>query len=156
MEFKPSRLRRGEWLVGAGAVALLVLMFAFKWYGPGNITGSTYVNGTVNGWHGLTHVRWLILFTIAVSLSLPVAQATRRAPALPASISVIVPVLALITVLWLGYRVLISIPPHETAAAYVGLASAVAILAGGYLSLREEGIAPDDGPPEIPTVRVRR
>jgi hypothetical protein len=51
------------------------------------------------------------------------------------------------------YRVLIDPPPHEQAGAYLGLLSAVALAYGGYLSLRQEGIAPTDAPTEIPVVR---
>src|SRR5438105_1318168 len=101
MDFVPSRLRRGELLVGAGALVLLALMFAVKWERDRG-------GRSLNGWHTLTHLRWLVLLTALAGLSLVVAQAARRAPAVSVSLSVIVTVLGLLASLWLLYRVVIN------------------------------------------------
>jgi cytochrome bd-type quinol oxidase subunit 2 len=146
MGVNASRLRRGEMLATAGAVLLLVFMLAGTWYGHGSHART--------GWQALPVLRWLVLVTIACALALAVAQATRRAPAIPATLSLIVTVLGLITVLALIYRVLIDPPAHEQAAAYLGLLSAIALAYGGFLSLRQEGILRQDGPTEIPVVRL--
>lgn len=147
MDLSPSRLRRGEILAAAGAVLLLVFMLAGKWY------GSTHSR---TGWEALPTLRWLMAVTIAAAFVLAITQMTRRAPAVPVAVSVIVIVLGLITVLALIYRVLINPPAHEQAGAYLGLLSAVAVAYGGYLSLRQEGIARRDGPADIPVVRPGR
>jgi hypothetical protein len=39
------------------------------------------------------------------------------------------------------------------AGAYLGLLSAIGIMVGGYLSLRQEGVARRDAPANIPIVR---
>jgi hypothetical protein len=65
-------------------------------------------------------------------------------------------VVGAITVLALVYRVLINPPAHQHAAAFLGLLSAVGLAYGGYLSLREEGIARRDTPRDIPVVRPGR
>jgi cytochrome bd-type quinol oxidase subunit 2 len=148
MTFDPARLRRGEWLAGASAVALLVFLFALKWYRPGAPPRSE------NGWHGITHLRWLMLVTILASLVLVYVQATRAAPAVPVSMSVIVTLLAIVTLLWLGYRVVISPPPHQQTGAFLGLAATIGIACGGYVSMREEGTSPRDAPAEIPAVSL--
>ena len=144
MDFNPSRLRRGEVLAAAGAVLLLVFMFAGNWYGTGA--------NAHTGWEALTTLRWLLVVTIVAALALTFTQITRRAPAIPVSLSVIVTVLGIITVLALIYRVLIDAPAHEQAAAYLGLLSAVGLAYGAYLSLRQEGILRRDGPQEIPVI----
>jgi hypothetical protein len=161
VDFDPSRLRRGELIVGASAIVLLASMFALKWYGlssaigpPGTKLG---VATSLDGWSALSHIRWLVLLTIACSLGLVFLQATRRAPALPATMSVIVTVLAILTALALIYRVLINEPGadnlvEQKAGAFVGLISAIALNYGGYQSLRQEGIAAGDAPVEIETV----
>ena len=141
MDFDPSRLRRGELLAGAGAVLLLAFMLAGKWA------------GSHSGWAALTSLRWLIAVTIAAALGLLLLQTTRRAPAVPVTMSLIVAVLGVITVVALIYRVLINPPAEQHAAAYLGLISAIALAYGGYLSMREEGIARRDAPREIPVVR---
>lgn len=145
---RPARLRGGEWLVGICAVALLVLMFVACWY------RARFAIPAATGWHGLIHVRWLVLVTAVLGLLLVGFQAGSRAPAVPVSLSVILTVVGLLDVLWLGYRVLISVPPGETAWAYVGFACAVGILVGAIVSLRTEGISTRDQPQQIPTVRL--
>ncbi|HEY2772183.1 MAG TPA: hypothetical protein VGI87_16525 [Solirubrobacteraceae bacterium] len=161
MDIEPSRLRRGEAVAGLGGVVLLFSLFVTTWYGTtGPISPTAALLGastSYNGWHALTDLRWLILITGALAIALAYFQATRRAPAIPVSLSVVVTVLALITVLFLIYRVLINVPGPDSvidrkAGAYLGLISSVAILYGGYASLRQEGILPSDGPLDIPTV----
>ena len=144
---------RGDLLAAAGALVLLVLMFALKWYGPGAITSGKVVTTTVNGWDGLIHLRWLMLLTILSALLVGVIRATRRAPALPIAAGMIVPLLGVATLLWLGYRVFISIPPGQKPAAYLGLACVLAIVIGGGASLRQQWTShpdparPDNGRP---------
>ena len=148
MKFDPSRLRRGELLAGASAVLLAILVVVGKWYGAGGGTG-----GSETGWHALTDLRWLLLVTIVAAVGLVVAQGTRRAPAIPVTMSLVVMLLGMVCVVALIYRVLINPPPNQQASAYIGLLCALGIAVGGYLSLRQEGIARRDEPRDIPIVR---
>jgi cytochrome bd-type quinol oxidase subunit 2 len=145
MDFDPGRLRRGELLAGASAVLLLVLLLAGKWYGHGSQART--------GWQALPVLRWLILVTVVTAFALVFAQVTRRSPAIPVTLSVFVAVLGIVNVLALIYRVLINPPAHEQAAAFLALLSAIGLAYGGYLSMREEGIAARDAPREIPVVK---
>jgi hypothetical protein len=145
MAFDPARLRRGELLAGAGGVLLLVFLLAGTWYGQGAHART--------GWEALPVLRWLLVLTIAAAFALVFAQITRRAPAVPVTLSLIVAVLGVISVLALIYRVLISPPAHQQAAAYLGLISALVLAYGGYRSLRQEGIGSRDAPSDIPVVR---
>jgi hypothetical protein len=160
-----SRLRLGELLAGASAVLLLVFMFFFKWYGLGSSapdgsvygTGPFHVASSQNAWHALTIVRWVMLVTAAAALALAILQATRRAPALPAALSVIVTVLGGLTSILLVYRVFINLPGSDKLVdqkigAVLGVVSTLGITLGGYASMREEGVSPKDAPSEIPTV----
>ena len=144
MDFQASRLRRGEVLAGAGAVLLVVFLLAGNWA------------GSRSGWDVLVSLRWLLALTIAGAFGLVLVQSTRRAPAVPVTMSLLVTVLGAISVLALIYRVLINPPAHQHAAAYLGLLSAIALAYGGYLSLRKEGIARRDAPRDIPVVRPGR
>jgi hypothetical protein len=154
MEFQPSRLRNGEVIAGVAAVVLIVLMFAVPWYRSGGATATS-----VDGWDGLPTLRWLILITVIAALALAFFQATRRAPALPVSLSVIVSALGLLTALCLIYRVLIAVPGSggqtgAKAGAYLGLASALALFYGGFRSLREEERPDPEYNAAIPTVEL--
>jgi len=163
MEFDPSRLRRGEWLAGAGAALLLAFMFLLPWYGLSGSAGATAARSggstSLNAWHSLTTLRWLMLVTIVAALSLVFFQATRRAPALPVSLSVIVTVLGGLTALALIYRVLINAPGPDSLldariGAFLGLVGACALAFGALASLREEGLSPRDARTAIPTVTL--
>jgi hypothetical protein len=163
MGFHPSRLRRGEVIAGASAVLLLGFLVFFRWYGLGGMLAPTAAivgrPTSFTGWDSLTNLRWLLLVTILAALALTLLQATQRAPALPASMSVIVTVLGLLTVLALIYRVVINVPGADDLlgqkpGAWLGLASAIGILYGGYASMRQEGISPRDARTEIETVRL--
>jgi hypothetical protein len=148
MGFDPSRLRRGELLAGACAVLLAVFLFGLHWYAGAGRTG-----GSLTGWQGLTNVRWLLLVTILCALALFVLQATRRAPAIPVTMSMVVMLIGLLSVVVLGWRVLLSAPAGQQAGAYLALAATLGIAIGGSLSFRQEGISPRDAPTDIPLVR---
>ncbi len=148
-------------IAGVAAVVLLVSVFLLPWYG---LTGTIApvaarlgVSTSVNGWDSLTSIRWLMLVTILSALALVYLQATRHSPALPSTFSLIVMLLGGLTALALIYRVLISVPGtsgvvDHRIGGFIGLISGCAIAYGGYRSLRQEGIAPQDEPQDIPTV----
>jgi hypothetical protein len=163
VEFDRSRLRNGEWIVGAGSLVLLASTFLFKWYalsGPLVQTASKLgISTSVNGWHALSNLRWLIVLTGLVGLAMFYVQGSRRAPALPVSLTVIATVLGFLTSIALIYRVVIDKPGGYSDiqlrfGAIAAMLSAIAITTGGYRSLREDGIAPADGPSEIETVKL--
>ena len=135
-------------LAGASAVLLAVFMVGGKWYGAGSGKG-----GSLTGWQALTDLRWLMLVTIIAAVGLVFAQAARRAPAIPVTMSLVVMLLGIVTVLALIYRVLINPPPRQETGAYLGLLWALGVAVGGYFSLRQEGIARRDERRDIPIVR---
>jgi hypothetical protein len=162
---QPSRLRRGEILAGVSALALLVFVFALPWYGLSGEAARTAaplgVSTSVNGWNGLTNLRWLMLLAIIAGLSLAVLQATQRAPALPVSVSVIATVLGGITVIALIDRVLIDVPGpsglvDRRVGAFLGLVSACGIAYGSFRSLREEDPLDPEAVAGIPVVTLSR
>ena len=163
MRFQASRLRSGEVLAGAAAVVLLVCLFAAPWYGlNGSVAAIAQrlgVSTSRTGWESLTTLRWLILVTSLAALALAYLQGTRRAPALPATFSLIVTVLGAITALALIYRVLIDVPGANSvvdrrAGGFIGLVAGCLVAYGGYRSLRQEGVAPQDERTDIPTVEL--
>jgi hypothetical protein len=164
VEFDRSRLRSGEWFVGAGSLVLLASTFLFKWYalsGPLAQTASKFLglSTSVDGWHALSNLRWLILLTALVGLAVFYFQATRPAPALPVSLTVIVTALGFLTSIALIYRVVIDEPGGYSVitqrfGAFAGLFSAIAITIGGYRSLREDAVVSAEGPSEVETVKL--
>jgi hypothetical protein len=120
-----SRLRKGEWLGVAGAVALLVLLF-LPWF---------------DGRIGWTSLGWLMIALLVLCLAgvawITVATAddvlTRIMPAL-----VITTTVAAFTLVVLVLRVL-AFPPGDTElGAYLGILATAAIFAGAGVALADE------------------
>ena len=156
MGLRAARLRRPEWLIGAGGVVLLVGMLLFPWF---TLTQSTPPPGPryevarqVDGWNGLNHSHWLLLVTILLALSAVFFQAQRRAPAIPVTLSLFAGLLGGMTVIWLIIRVLIAPPGGRGIGGWIGLLGAIGVAYGGYASIKLEGISAADAPTEIRTV----
>jgi hypothetical protein len=143
MSFDLSRLRRGEWTVGAGSLVLLASMLLLPWYGDSR---------TIDGWNALSHFRWLVVVTLVAAGALLLFTATRRAPAVPVTLSLFVALLGAACTAWLLYRVAIDPVAGRKAGGWVALAGAAAIAYGGMSAVRREGIAASDAPATIPTV----
>jgi hypothetical protein len=127
-----KRLRAGEWLATAGGVALIASLF-MRWD------------------DGLGIVVGVLLAALAgLALLLGVLQATQTSPARPVGAGVLTIVFGFIGVL----LVLVSLPGTG---AFVALAAAVAITAGGWLSLAAEHVRglPSGPEPELrPSPRI--
>ncbi len=158
MGSRASRLRWPEWLIGAAGVVLLGSMLLLSWY---QITPSSapsgpvyYVSEKLDGWNGLSHAHWLLLLTILTAISTALFQAQRRAPALPVTLSVLASIVAGLTTIWLIVRVIIAPAGGRLIGAWIGLLATALIAYAGLASMRLEGIAPGDGPGEVPKVNL--
>jgi hypothetical protein len=143
METDSPHLRRGEILAGAGGLALLIVLFALDWLRSDGVTR--------DGWGAVPVLRWVIVVAALSALALTVAQATRPAPALPVSLSVIATVLSALTALLLLIRLLTTGATPQLGA-ILGLLAAIGMTCGAFMSLRaEEGWTPG---PERPIETV--
>jgi hypothetical protein len=129
MVHEPPRLRRGEILAGASALALLVFLFALNWLTVGGVNQ--------HGWAAIPVLRWLLGVTALTALMLTFTQATRSGPGLPASLSTIVTVLGALSTLLLIVR-LLTTSAGLCAGAFLGLLAVIGIMVGGFDSLRRE------------------
>jgi hypothetical protein len=141
------RLRDGEWLAAGGGAALLASLF-LDWYGG------------LSAWRALAVLDLLLALVALVPLVLAVLQATRRSPALPVAFSVLTGPAGALAVLLILFRI-VDLPGPDAlrevhAGAWLGLAAAVLIVAGGWRSLRVERIPGAPAPPVevLPTPRL--
>jgi hypothetical protein len=141
-----DRLRWPEWLIATSGVLLLVAILALPWY-----RGS---HGSLNGWHGMTHLRWVLVVTVALALITALAQATQRSPAIPVTLTVFTGFAGAASAVVLILRVLADPPGgSRQAGGFVALIAALGILYASWQSLRTDGVAEADGPGEIPVIR---
>ncbi|HWD63698.1 MAG TPA: hypothetical protein VG405_00865 [Solirubrobacteraceae bacterium] len=146
MTFRLSRLRAGEWLIGAASLALLVILFVVPWFGLpsgyAHAAASLGAASSFSGWESLSILRWLIVLLGLGGFLAWYLQGRCLAAALPVCAVVLETALSVVVVVGLYYRVIIAGPvvpvAHDDPAAFVGLALAVAVLVGGYLSLRQD------------------
>jgi Mn2+/Fe2+ NRAMP family transporter len=162
MSFDVSRLRRCDWMVGGGAVAFLVFLFFFDWYG-GSYKGTIPVGGgsfgvsvSSTGWDTFTNSRWIWLLTILVSIAAVALVAGQRKLDLPVRLSTVVLGLGALSTLLVLYRIV----HHPSGGAsfagasfsygikigiWLGLIAAAVIAYGGYLMMSEEDSSPELG-----------
>jgi hypothetical protein len=126
-----TRLRSGELIALAGAIALIVLSFLPWYHGP---------DGNLTAWDrfGLTDV--LILIAVAAALLLVLANVFERTPALPVVAEVWTAVLGLAAAVAVAVH-LLDRPPQASSlapASWLSLIAAAAVFAGGWRAMRDE------------------
>jgi len=136
-------IRSGEALAAVAATVLLVVMTAADWYAPPappvGWTGYAPLEGTASAWAVFGLLDLVLLVPAALALALAVLTATRRSPAWPVALALVLVPAALLASLALAYRLLD--PPGALAAAtgaWLGLACTLALLLAAWLSLRDE------------------
>jgi hypothetical protein len=145
-----NRLRTGELVAGIGGLALILIMFIFDWYGPAGFiqeqaaAGNVEISG-LNAWK-IFEFTDIVLFVVAlVGVGLAVLTALEQSPALPVAGSVLTTAAGILGSVWLFYRILNQPGPNDSIdveiGAWLGLLATLAIAVGGWLSMREEGVA---------------
>jgi hypothetical protein len=139
-------LSAGEGLSAASALALVVVMFAFRWYGTVALPRAAQQAGmssAENAWHALAVVRWLMLLTVLGALAGALVLTVPRLETVRLWSTSTLAGLATLTAAVLAYRVLID-PPAAAAVVdvklggYLGLLCSVGIALGAHDSLRRE------------------
>ena len=135
-------LRDGEWIAGAGGVALLAALF-LHWYGSGPFEATA--------WQAFDVLDVVLALLALVPLGLVLAQATRRSPSIPVALSVFTAIAGVLAALLILYRIANQPGPNELvdvqAGAWLGLVASLVIAGGGWRSLRVEPIPGRPLPP---------
>ena len=136
------RLRDGEWIAGAGGVALLAAMF-LHWYAAGRFE--------VTAWQAFGVLDVVLALLALVPLALVFTQATRRSPSIPVAFSVFTTIAGLLAALLILYRIVNQPGSNDLvtveAGAWLGLLAALIVAAGGWRSMRVEPIPGAPMPP---------
>jgi hypothetical protein len=137
-----GRVRDGEWIAGAGGVALLAAMF-LHWYGAGPFEATA--------WQAFGVLDLVLALLALVPLGLVVTQATRSSPSIPVALSVLTALAGGLAGLLILYRIVNQPGPNDVvevqAGAWLGFVAALVIAGGGWRSLRVEAIPGAPLPP---------
>jgi hypothetical protein len=143
----PSGLNRGDAISAASALLLLILMFAFEWYGidrrPIGEPRHPAPPGAENAWTALTIVRWEMLLTILAAFAAVAIHARRSERVTIATARLVVASLGTLTAALLMIRVLIDLPApaqvvDQKLGAVLGVLAALGIAFGASDSIREQ------------------
>lgn len=142
------RLRLGELIAGTAALGLLVTLLA-DW----NRDATTLTDNAVRVQSGGSALGWpvvlLLLIACGLGLALVVTTVTKRPAAIPIGAAVLTTAVGLLAVLVLAIRVLTL--DDSLGGAYLGLAFAVLIPAGGWIAMADERThAPYSAAPDLP------
>ena len=161
MNFDSSRLRRSDQIIGGSAIAFLIFLFIFKWYGvsAGSSVGGVSFSSSANGWNAFHNSRWLWLLTIIAALLLVAVDAGMLKIESPVHPGAIVAGLGALSTVFIIYRIV----HHPTAGGsttfgsatvsysagikigiWLGLIAAVGITYGGYLRMRDDSTSLSD------------
>lgn len=170
MTVRSTRLALGEWLLGISSLLLLVDLFGATWfeYRPQYHAVATMLGQrtSANGWQAFELIGPLALIVCVLGVAICVLTATRRSPAVPVVMATLLAPVSFVLAILVAIRVLLDQPSvhlaqagganviETRAGAYLGLVFCVAIFAGIYLALRRDGLAPEDSPVAIETLRV--
>jgi FtsH-binding integral membrane protein len=151
MAFDVTKLRMGERVVALCAGLLFIAMF-IAWYG----TAAT----TLSAWRAFGVLDIYLLLVILVGVALVVLKATQPAPALPVAAATVLTALAGLAVLLILYRIANQPGPNDLVdvkvGAFLGLALALGLTAGGFLTMREEGTSFADARAEAEAMLASR
>jgi uncharacterized membrane protein len=154
------RLRDGEWIAGAGGLALLAAMF-LHWYGVaipavvplgrGAVAFAPLDAPEATAWQAFDVLDIVLALLALVPLALVFTQATRRSPSIPVAFSVFTTLAGALAALLILYRIVNQPGPNDIveveAGAWLGLVAALIIAAGGWRSMRVEPIPAAPFPP---------
>ncbi len=156
MSFDVSRVRRSDRIIGASAIAFLIFLFIFKWYGgsaSSSVDGVSF-SSSANGWHTFTNSRWIWIITIIVALGAVALSAGVLQFKSPVQPGVIVAGLGALSAILIAYRIVhhpsggasgsfgavhVSYSYGIKLGIWLGLIAAVGVAYGGYLAMQDEG-----------------
>jgi hypothetical protein len=170
-----TRLSQGEKIAGVSGVALILIMFIFKWFGlkftGGAETFGVSVEGSRNAWGSYGFIDIVLFITVAAAIGLALMSASQSEVGLPVAASAVVAGLGILSVV----LIIISIisPPDfgvnlegtgidhtRKIGVWLGLIAAIGVAYGGWRAMQEEGTSfgdqadrfrgPDEGPGAAP------
>jgi len=145
-----NRLTQGEKIAGGSGIALILIMFIFKWFGLKAGVGGFAFEGSRNAWGSYGFIDIVLFITVVAAVGLAALKASDADVGLPVAASAVVAGLGVLSVV----LIIISIisPPDFGAdlsgtgidhtrkiGVWLGLIAAIGVAYGGWRAMQEEG-----------------
>ena len=144
-----NRLNQGEMIAAVSAIALLLIMFIFKWFGVdvGGAFGGVSLSASVNAWEAFGFIDIILFITVLVAVGGAVMTANAQSVNMPVAISALTAGLGILSVLLILYRIIDPPGPGGVggvdvglrAGVFLGLIAAGGIAYGGWTAMKAEG-----------------
>ncbi len=166
-----TRLTQGEKIAGVSGIALILIMFIFKWFGlkvSGDAGGFGFtVEGSENAWGSYGFIDIVLFITVVAAVGLALISASETEVGLPVAASAVVAGLGILSVVLiiisiisppdLGAGDISGIDHTRKIGVWLGLIAAIGVAYGGWRAMQEEGASfggeadrfraePDEGP----------
>lgn len=145
-----NRLGRGEKIAAVSAIALLLIMFIFSWFGL-DAQGGIDLGGA-NAWESFGLIDLILFITVVAAIALAAMRANAQSVELPVSPAAIVAGLGILSVILVLFRIisppdfglgdLIDVGGNEVTrkiGVFLGLIAAGGVAYGGYEAMQEQG-----------------
>jgi hypothetical protein len=149
-----SKLRQGEKIAGISAIALLIIMFAFDWFGY-KATGGFGLSGEFGGrnaWGAFSFIDIILFLAVISGITLAATSASGTPLSLPVALSAITAGLGILATVLVLFRIIS--PPDLSVGGlsagdavdttrkfgvFLGLIASAGVAYGGYTAMQEEG-----------------
>jgi hypothetical protein len=172
-----TRLTQGEKIAGVSGIALILIMFIFKWFGlefSGDVGGlgvSGVDLGSRNAWGSYGFIDIVLFVTVAAAIGLALISASQTEVGLPVAASAVVAGLGILSVVLIIISILsppdfgldlsgTGVDETRKIGVWLGLIAAIGVAYGGWRAMQEEGTSfgdqadrfrgPDEGPGAAP------
>lgn len=144
-----GRLNQGEMIAAVSAIALLLIMFIFKWFGidVGGSFGGISADASANAWQAFGFIDIILFITVLVAVGGAVMTANAQSINTPVAISAITAAMGILSVLLVLYRIIDPPGPNGLAGVdvsrkigvFLGLIAAGGVAYGGWMAMQSEG-----------------
>ncbi len=156
-----SKMNQGEKIAAGSAIALILIMFIFKWFGLSVSTagvagvGGFSVEGSRNAWGSFGFIDIILFITALAALAMAYLSASGQSVSLPIAMSAIVTGLGILCVILVLYRIIsppdfgvnlsgTGIDKTRKIGVFLGLIATAGVAYGGYMAMQDEGTSFSD------------
>ena len=145
-----TRLTQGEKIAGVSGIALILIMFIFKWFGLKAGIGGFTAEGSRNAWGSYGFIDIVLFVTVAAAIGLALISASETEVGLPVAASAVVTGLGVLSVVLIVISIIsppdfgldlsgTGVDQTRKIGVWLGLIAAIGVAYGGWRAMQEEG-----------------